>query len=123
MDVFDIRLFEIRVVHLAHDASPPFLGIKKLTVFIDVVGIKVIGTSFLRIEGEVQCLDIICLTISLVSVREQFAYLYFADIRVRQELGIVFHVSGDHRRVALGPHTVNIIPSQERTVLAIVHII
>ena len=123
LDVFNVAGLEIGVVEFAHDAAPAFLGEEKFAVIVDVGGIEVVGTAFLGVEREVESLDSRRLAIVELLGGEQLALCDFAHIQVGLLLLVVFDVSGRARRIALGEHPVDVVPSEEGTVFAIFGIV
>ena len=56
LDILHVRLLEVGIVHLAHDAAPALLRIEKTAVGVDIVGVEIVGAALCRIEGKIETL-------------------------------------------------------------------
>ena len=87
--ILNVRLFKVRVVHLAHYATPPTFGEQEPAIVGNVINIEVIWTSLFRIEREVESLN--CRRFSVIDFLcgINFARSDFTDIRVRLLVKVV----------------------------------
>ena len=123
LDILDVGRLEVGIVHLAHDTAPPFLGIEQPPLFVDIVGIEVIGATFLRIERKIERLLRGRLTIVNLLVGENFAHAYLAHIGIGELVQIVFQVGGYEVGVLLREHAVDVVPRHQSPVLPVAHVV
>ena len=122
LNILYVGCFEVVGVQFAHHASPSLRWIRKCSVGIQV-GIQVIGTSLLRIIGKVQhgLLRRGSAVGALVAVGEKLAHINLAHIMVRKLFEVAADVSWRERRTLACEQRVDVVPCQQRTVVAALH--
>ena len=123
LDVFNVVSDKIGVVDLAHNTTPSLFGVKQESVSVDVLGVKVIRTALLGIERQVKSLNRRSFSIVKLTSREHLGIRNLPYIGIRQLVEIILNITRSVGRVSLSKQAVDIVPRQERTVLAIIHII
>ena len=116
-------MLEVRVLHLAHDTAPPFLGIEQVAFIIDIGGVQVVWATFVGIEREVEGLYGVGFSVCEFASGEYFLRSYLADIRVGLLFQVVFDIPRSERGVLVGEHAVDVIPVQQRAVFAIFDVV
>ena len=86
LDIFDVALLKVRIVHLAHYTAPALLWIEKTTVAAYVGVVEVVGTALVGIVRQIESLNGIRLTVCRFASRENLADSDLADIRIRELL-------------------------------------
>ena len=118
LDILDIGLLKVGVVNLAHDAAPTLLRVFQIATLINIISIKVIGTTLFGIERQVEGLNNRRLTIIEFSTGEHLAERYLTGIGVGQSFQVILDIPGSIRRVALCEQAVNTIPGEQSAVLS-----
>lgn len=122
-DILDVRLLEVGVVHLAHDAAPALFGVEKVARVVDIGGVEIVRAALGGIEREVQGLYRRRFAVGQLAAGEHFAGLDFAHVGVRQLFDVAADIARAERRVTVGEHPVNEIPVQKGAVLAVVDVV
>ena len=123
LHVLDVRLLEVGVVHLAHNAAPATFRLQQVAFVIDIFGVEVIGAALVGIVRQVQCLYVVGFAIAEFAVGEYLARFHLANIRIGQLLQIALYISGGHRRISRCKQTVDIVPVEQCSVFAVVYVV
>ena len=122
-DVLDIHCLEVGVVHLAHHTAPLVGWAQEMTVGINVGG-KVVGTTLVGIECQVEHVERRCRLVAVLSLlRIELAFVNLTHIVVRELFHVALDVAGSEGTAAAREERVNIVPSQQGTVIAVANIV
>ena len=118
LDILDAGLLEVGIDHHAHDTTPSFLGMKQVSVLINIGAIKVVRATLTRVERQIERLDHRRLTVVQLAARVYFIEKNLAGIGIGQSIRIILDITGSIGRIALCEQAVNNVPRQQRAVLA-----
>ena len=92
---------------------------REMTILINV-GREVVGTTFLRIEGEVQDVETGCTGVGVLRLlRIELAFIDFTYIVVGELIQVALDMSWGERAAAARENGVDIVPGQQCTVVAV----
>ena len=111
LNVFNVGSLKVIGVQFTHHSAPSLLRIGQCAVGIQI-GIQVIGTTLLRIIGQIQNRQCRCGTVitALVAVWIKLSHIHFTHIMVGKLFQVAADMSGCQRRTLTGKERVNVIP-------------
>ena len=120
--IFDIVRLEIGGFHAARDTSPLVLGVGQITVRAIAAYVHVVRTALTWVERQIKRLYVRGLAVNEFAVREDFLLGNLPDEMVRQLVAVVPQIRRRGRGCTV-EHVVDVIPCQQRPVLAVRYVI
>ena len=121
LDILNVGRLKVGDVQLAHHAAPTFAGIVQVAIGIQR-RVKVVGTALVRIVRQVEHIERGGFLEVDTLVREEFVLIHLTYIGVGQLRQVALDISRSERGRTTGEERVNIIPCQERTVVAVANV-
>ena len=121
LDVFDVGCLEVALLDTSHHTTPTLFRLLQRTILVHPICIQVVGTAFVGIVGHVEHLYQIGFIVALFPIGIQLFVLDRTYIMVGQV--VLRDVLGQQGGVLTGEHTIDVVPGQESTVLAVVDIV
>ena len=121
LNVFDIGGLEIGHIKFAHHTAPTLAGIAKVAVGIQR-RVKIVRATLVGIVRQVEHVERGGFFEVDTLIGEQLILIHLAHIGVGQLCQVAFDIARGERRRTAGEERVNVVPCQERTVVAITYI-
>ena len=119
LDILDVLCLEVRIVQLAHHASPLAGRVSETSVSVKV-GAQIIGSAFGGVECEVEHIQAAGTGVAvLLLLGIEFALIHFTHIVVGELVEVALDVAWGECAAASREDGVHIVPCQQGAVVAI----